>query len=253
MAELMAKTDLAICAGGASVWELFCMGVPSVCICTANNQKQQIFDLQHAGLVISAEEAQDVDGFIRHSLDKAHSDSDLLRVISEKIYEMVDGFGASKVCNLIVAPTIKMRLAEDSDSMRIFTWRNHPRVRSNSRSTDEVSWPDHERWFDQRSGKVNQPILIGEVKGEPIGVVRFDISDGVAEVSIYLVPDSGKSGLGRGLLSQAERWLRKHHPNLTAIRARVLSQNIPSRKLFQSLQYVPQNDTSQIEFVKIYE
>lgn len=250
MAELMAKSDLAICAGGASVWELFCMGIPSICISTARNQKQQIFDLQQAGLVISPLEAQDVDEFLIHSLDMVHSDPALLHRISEKIYEMVDGFGVSKVSNLLVSPKIKIRLAEESDSMRIFTWRNHPSIRYSSRSTDEIPWAEHERWFDQRFGKVNQPILIGEIKSEPVGVVRFDISGGAAEVSIYLVPDCGKSGLGRALLSQAECWLKKHHPNLLAIRATVLSKNIPSVKLFQSLQYVPQNDAAQIEFVK---
>lgn len=250
MAELMAKSDLAICAGGASVWELFSMGLPSICISTASNQRQQIFDLQRAGLVISPLEDQDVDEFLSHSLDMVQSDLALLRMISEKIYEMVDVFGASKVSNLIVSPNIKMRLAEESDSMRIFTWRNHPKIRNNSRSANEISWSEHEKWFDQRSGKINQPILIGEIKSEPVGVVRFDISDGIAEVSIYLVPDSGKSGLGRSLLSQAECWLKKHHPNLLAIRAKVLLQNIPSKKLFQSLQYVPENDAIQIEFIK---
>ena len=134
--------------------------------------------------------------------------------------------------------------------MNIFTWRNHPNIRHNSRSTDEISWAEHEKWFDHRSGKADQPILIGEINTEPVGVVRFDIDDDIAEVSIYLVPDSGKSGLGRILLSQAECWLKKHHPNLMAIRAKVLSQNIPSKKLFQSLQYVPKSDASQIEFVK---
>jgi UDP-2,4-diacetamido-2,4,6-trideoxy-beta-L-altropyranose hydrolase len=250
MAELMAKSDLAICAGGASVWELFSMGLPSICISTATNQSKQIIDLQRVGLVISPLPDQDMDEFFSHALGIVSSDQALLRRISSRIFEMVDGNGASKVGNLIVPPHIKMRLADQSDSLNIFTWRNHPTIRDNSISTKEISWAEHEKWYGQQSGKASRPIFIGEAKCKPVGVVRFDIADDMAEVSIYLVPNSDSSGLGRSLLSQAECWLKEHYPSLLFVRAKVLEKNIPSIKLFQSLQYVQQNDATQIEFLK---
>ncbi|MFY9178941.1 MAG: glycosyltransferase, partial [Venatoribacter sp.] len=42
MAELMANSDLAISAAGSTVWELCTLGVPSLLLCTADNQKEVI-------------------------------------------------------------------------------------------------------------------------------------------------------------------------------------------------------------------
>jgi UDP-2,4-diacetamido-2,4,6-trideoxy-beta-L-altropyranose hydrolase len=254
MAELMAKSDLALCAGGTSLWELFTMGVPSICISTASNQNKQIIDLQNSGLVISSHKNQEEVEFFRKALEIASSDKVMMKMISKKIYEMVDGNGASKVGNLIVQPDIKMRLANQSDCYNLFKWRNHSTIRDNSISANEISLPEHEKWFDQRSGKASQPILIGETKRKPVGVVRFDITDDIADVSIYLVPDSGSSGLGRSLLTQAESWLKEHHPKLSFLRAKVLAKNTPSKKLFLSLEYVQKNAATEIEFLKkLYE
>ena len=253
MAELMAHSDLAMCAGGTSVWEAFSMGLPLICFGTANNQRKQVFDLRAAGLLIASEADLEVADFFSDSLEIALKNSALLEMISEKIYRMVDGLGVRKVANLLTAPDIHIRLAHEADSLSIFTWRNHPVVRSNSLSNNEIAWADHVKWFSQRSENLSQPILIGEIEGQPVGVVRFDISDDTAEVSIYLVPNLAKNGLGRNLLSHAERWLKEHHPYLRSIRARVLDKNMSSKRLFQSLQYVLQDDSSPIEFLKKYD
>lgn len=58
MAELMANTDLAIGAAGSTSWERCCLGLPSLVLCLANNQKKVISMLEKAGvsLTLSLEE-----------------------------------------------------------------------------------------------------------------------------------------------------------------------------------------------------
>jgi L-amino acid N-acyltransferase YncA len=92
--------------------------------------------------------------------------------------------------------------------------------------------------------------LIGEVQQTPVGVVRFDIHDGTAEVSIYLVPEPSYRGLGRKLLSAAENWLVINRPKVSKLIAYVLQGNGASIRLFQSMGYVKKNDATQIEFEK---
>jgi UDP-2,4-diacetamido-2,4,6-trideoxy-beta-L-altropyranose hydrolase len=53
MPELMAWADIAICAGGSTNWELAFMGLPSIVITIADNQKEIAQNLAQMGLIIS--------------------------------------------------------------------------------------------------------------------------------------------------------------------------------------------------------
>lgn len=250
MASLMAKADLAIGAGGTAIWERCCMGLPSICISTANNQEQQVSDLMDKGLIIELQKNQDVSELFKHNLAMLKDDESRLRAMSKSVYDLVDGNGVGKVASFLLPKDIEIRLANTSDSKNIFSWRNHPTIRNNSRSSDEIEWSEHEKWFSNRCGKPNHPILIGHIQGQPIGVVRFDIQANFADVSIYRVPDSGHHGTGYKLLCEAEAWLKINHPQVVAVHALVLRENEPSKKLFEKSHYVNHADSAQIKFVK---
>jgi UDP-2,4-diacetamido-2,4,6-trideoxy-beta-L-altropyranose hydrolase len=51
LADLMAKADLAVGAGGATTWERHCMKLPSIVITIAENQEQSISALHEKGYV----------------------------------------------------------------------------------------------------------------------------------------------------------------------------------------------------------
>jgi len=51
LAPLMAKADLSIGAGGSTIWERFCLGLPSMVITLADNQVSVSHDLQQMGLI----------------------------------------------------------------------------------------------------------------------------------------------------------------------------------------------------------
>jgi RimJ/RimL family protein N-acetyltransferase len=250
MATLMAKADLAIGAGGTAVWERCCMGLPSICISTAENQAQQIEDLDRNGLIIALPKDKDFVAQMKLAFTRLKKDSRRLSAMSQNVYDLVDGNGSHQVAGLLFQQAIQMRLANANDSQDIFSWRNHPTIRHHSISEKEIDWADHEKWFANRCGHPNHPILIGEVKGQAVGVVRFDIRDCVAEVSIYRVPDSGHRGIGHPLLLEAETWLKRNHPEVVALHAQVLQENEPSKKLFEKLHYAKHIDAAHIEFVK---
>jgi RimJ/RimL family protein N-acetyltransferase len=247
---LMAQADLAIGAGGTSVWERFSLGLPSVCIATADNQTQQLNDLQLAGLVLGPTRQEGLCAFLTTFLQNLGAESKLLQTQSQRGMALVDGKGAVRVAIALHAQALRMRMAEAEDAHNVFNWRNHPLVRKNSVNAQEISWSEHSQWYEQQLKNSNRLILIGEIDTKPVGVVRFDISKNEAAVSIYLVPDSEFKGWGGCLLDQAEVWLRHHYPEVTTLHAQVLPNNEPSNKLFTKLNYTLLASQTQLEFVK---
>lgn len=56
MAELMVNHDLAIGAAGSTAWERCCLGLPTIMICMADNQKMIAKGLQDLGVTISLDQ-----------------------------------------------------------------------------------------------------------------------------------------------------------------------------------------------------
>jgi len=60
LAEIMAKANLAIGAGGITTWERCCLGLPSLVISIASNQEQSAHDLSSLGAIQYLGRAEDV-------------------------------------------------------------------------------------------------------------------------------------------------------------------------------------------------
>jgi UDP-2,4-diacetamido-2,4,6-trideoxy-beta-L-altropyranose hydrolase len=237
MAELTAAADLAIGAGGTAVWERCCLGLPALTFCVAENQKEQIAAAAEAGLVYAPEYLDAPAAFIqRHTL--ALMENRLLRrSISNACLLAVDGRGAARVADSIAGADIKIRAATADDARSLFAWRNDPGVREVSRSGGLIEWNAHQAWLAALLSNRDRHLLIGEHEGSPVGVVRFDVKDQVAEISIYLVPGTQPFGRGRSLLQCAERWLAANCPAVARIRAEVLAGNERSKGLFLGAGY----------------
>ncbi|MBT7953421.1 MAG: GNAT family N-acetyltransferase, partial [Gammaproteobacteria bacterium] len=164
--------------------------------------------------------------------------SALLKLISNNAMNAVDGNGVKRIVSVIGIQGIEIRQVNKSDTQHLFEWRNHPKIRSVSKNNTPITWEEHQRWFYEVAGNNDRELLIGTSADEPVGIVRFDKEDNVAEVSIYLVPDSGFSGQGRNLLFSAEQWLRANRPDIKDIRACVLGTNEVSKNLFLGSNYL---------------
>lgn len=133
---------------------------------------------------------------------------------------------------------IILRRAAASDERNIFVWRNAPETRCYAFNPDAMAWEDHVRWFRDSLARTDRHLLIGELDNQPIGVLRYDVVNEVAEVSIYLVPGCGGRGLGTALLKEGNAWMARHLPQVTTLSAKILPDNIASRKSFAKAGYV---------------
>lgn len=237
MAELMAAADLAIGAGGSSTWERCCLGLPALSICVANNQRKQIDDAAVEGLLYAPSGDGNLSSMLKIHTAALLESPPLLKLISNTAMKTVDGRGAIRVARVLGMSEIEIRRATDLDSQKLFEWRNHPAIRSVSRNSEPIKWEIHQSWFAAVLANKDRVLLIGYIKNQPVGVVRFDKEVDVAEVSIYLLPEGGFAGQGRGLLLSAERWLTLNHPEIKHIRAGVLCNNLPSQQLFLGANY----------------
>jgi len=98
MAELMMNADLAIGAGGSSLWERCCLGLPSIVVAIATNQIliarqaaecNAVYYIGEASMATSTELAQGVKLLM--------DNPELLRMISRNGKSLVDGNGLIKV------------------------------------------------------------------------------------------------------------------------------------------------------------
>ena len=232
MAELMATADLAIGAGGSATWERCCLGLPTLSICTAENQVRQIADAASEGLLYAPAIKDDLTGTIRRHLCALMENGYLRLSISRRAMQVVDGRGVLRVIGNLDCSDIKIRAAVREDLKQLFEWRNHPTVRVVSRNPGVISWEDHQKWFSSVIKDPERLVLIGQREGVPLGVVRFDIHGDEAEVSIYLVPGIQRAGEGSDLLRSAERWFAANRPDVRKLCAQVLGGNERSQRLF---------------------
>lgn len=244
MAILMASADLAIGGGGTTSWERCCLGLPTVIMVLADNQRLPSTRLQEAGAALLA---SDTSGHrISDIVGRLANDSQSLRRMAAAAALLVDGRGSERVClaisGLLVGPNesekrLNIRLATINDSRQIWTWRNDSESRAGSRSSDFISWTDHANWFRRRLADSRSFILIGVIRNEPIGVVRFDYSaDAEFEVSINLAPDKRSTGLGTRLLAAACAVFNDQRPSASLI-AYIKKENLRSRRLFETCQF----------------
>lgn len=92
MAELMTYADVAIGAAGSSSWERCCLGLPTIVIVLAENQKSIALNLSELGVAFLSEPGVD---YIEKYLSKLTVKE--LHNMSEKARSLVDGIGTQRV------------------------------------------------------------------------------------------------------------------------------------------------------------
>jgi UDP-2,4-diacetamido-2,4,6-trideoxy-beta-L-altropyranose hydrolase len=250
MAELMREHDLAIGAGGGMLWERFSQGLPSVVLGIADNQRPGIESLLSSGLVFGHPDIDDLsDDDLMSLIHAAVCSTDLRAAQSRRGIALVDGHGARRVAKRMMIPQLELREARFNDSDDLLTWRNDPRVREYSHDTSIIDPSLHETWLARTLADSNRYLLIGERrlsrgdKADPVGVVRFDVRDDTATISIYLVPQQMGEGFGAPLINQACRWLYERRPEIRLIRAEIQCRNIASKIIFSRAGFKPHSQT----------
>lgn len=103
MAELMSSADISIGASGTSTWERCCIGLPSMVMILADNQKEIAVELDKEGVVVNLGWHEDVTEMdIRDAVQSLLADSDKRRSMGVKGKMMVDGNGATRVVEKMI-------------------------------------------------------------------------------------------------------------------------------------------------------
>lgn len=102
--QYMKKADIAISAGGMTLYELCAIGTPAISFSFADNQLDNVRQFQEDGLIDYAGDARmdDIAETINQYLTRYRNDFELRKEKSEKMQKMVDGKGAERIARAIV-------------------------------------------------------------------------------------------------------------------------------------------------------
>jgi UDP-2,4-diacetamido-2,4,6-trideoxy-beta-L-altropyranose hydrolase len=240
LADLMAKADLAVGAGGATTWERFCMGLPSLVISIAENQVPTCMALESTGLIKYLGDAHDLKvSAVELALVNLLNETVLLRRLADSNKALVDGLGASRVAEVLM-PTqsedLTLRYAKETESLIFFDWVNDPVVRSSAYNSELIDLVTHIHWFNDRLNNKNCFLYILEANGLPIGQVRFDFNGEEATIDYSLDVLVRGRGWASKLLRLGIEAINKSRPTL--LNAFVKQDNIASLATFISLGFL---------------
>lgn len=104
MAELMKKCDLAISAGGTTLFELCAVGVPALSISVSENQLPCNRAFEHAGLISYEGEAwrEDLPGHLYAKVMEIGSNLSWRQAVSKRQRTAIDGKGADRIAEILL-------------------------------------------------------------------------------------------------------------------------------------------------------
>ena len=97
MAKLMAESDLAIGAAGATSWERCCLGLPTIMLVVADNQQKIAQSLEHANAVHVLHDSQEITKRLPYLLNKLAVSTSQRTSMSQAASQIVDGMGVTRV------------------------------------------------------------------------------------------------------------------------------------------------------------
>lgn len=235
MAELMSEADLSIGAGGGTTWERCCLGLPTITVSLAANQCSGSEALALKGAAIYLGRAAEIDApLIRSALETSFASRNLLLSCINAMDTLVDGKGAERIVDHFMAKSLDLRRAGPDDCEGIYRWRNAVETRRFSGDPEPITYETHVAWYRKMLSDQNHEILIGELDGIPVGVIRFDRENEHATVSVYLIPGNEGRGLGKRLIHQGTCWIAEHW-SIKVIVAEIHPENVASVAAFEAV------------------
>jgi len=238
MAELMLNADLAIGASGSTAWERCVLGLPTLAICLADNQKNILKTLQNAGAhLIIHNEGHDLSKLIVSQITEILKNPKILLKMSDSALKVCDGNGGHWV-KLKILPfiakdgnEINFRNVLMSDAKAIYDLRQLPETRKFSNNLQPFSLEDHHIWMKKKINDTLSFFWIITHSDEDSGTLRIDqISPGDGEgylISISLKPKKYSLGIASGALEICKMVFPK-----SKFYAKIIPENNASISLF---------------------
>jgi UDP-2,4-diacetamido-2,4,6-trideoxy-beta-L-altropyranose hydrolase len=213
LAPLMLQADLAIGAGGATSWERCCLGLPSLVITLAENQKAIAAELHQRGLVRWLGHYDTVTEEVLVEAIQAAIDNKELENWSRACMTITDGGGVDRVASVLMLNSkekITARFARLEDEALLLRWANDPLIRANAADPRVISAKKFRKWFysSLRDLKLINIYVIETAEEVPIGQVKFERVRGEWEIHYSLASFARGLGIERNLLRIAVKAFR---------------------------------------------
>ena len=234
MAEIMANSDIAIGAAGATTWERCCLGLPTVQIVTADNQMDIAKNLDSINVI----QLYDRKRRLSIDIDNISSFTSKMSLASASI---VDGRGAPRVERFITSKEscidlFFMRPVELEDVNFAYGLQTE-KIRKYFVNTDIPSMSHHIDWFKKTINSPIAQLFVLMLGAHKTGVLRVDnLKSSELEVSIIISP----SYSGQGLAKQALKEIESLIPS-KVLKAIIHKNNISSKGLFNRSGYILSN------------
>lgn len=253
MASMMQQHTLAIGAPGTTSWERACLGLPSIIVPLADNQKYISQALVEQGLSLLVE-LDDIPSKLGASLKTLIQAYPKMR---QSNLAACDGRGVYRVAYAInqlfqtEKSSLQLVKATKRDISLVYDWQCHPSTRQYALNSATPTWEEHKRWMTKKLASIEDYFYFIEecsspngVKGKKLGVIRLDRQQaGNYLVSIFIDPDC----YGQGIARKGLNMLDAIHPEYT-LHAQVLPQNTASHKLFQQANYEQRDPENYIRY-----
>lgn len=131
---------------------------------------------------------------------------------------------------------LALRPAQAADCEHVFEWANDPTTRAASFQSARIDHEEHVRWFAASLKNPRRHLLMAELGGELVGLVRFDaLDDATLEVGINLAPAARGRRLATPLLQAGAGFAAGLGAN--TIVAHIRPSNTASQRAFRRAGY----------------
>jgi spore coat polysaccharide biosynthesis predicted glycosyltransferase SpsG len=114
LADLMAQSDLSLGGGGTTTWERMCLGLPSLVITMAENQRQVADGLAARGLVrlVGRSDTVTIDRIRDILLEEIQRDRPFVAI--DEIMQLCDGLGTTRTVDAMLGPATFAAVGADT-------------------------------------------------------------------------------------------------------------------------------------------
>ena len=239
-AELMSNADLAIGAGGTTTWERCCLGLPTIQLVIAENQKILSESLSNINALLFLSSPSN----LKSALDKA---KDNLEVLALNSFNLVDGKGVLRVSNIILLAEffelglglIPYQSLSRNDALEILLMRNNIEIRKWMTNKKIITIKEHLNFISNLSKKKNCLFLVLKNNCKIIGTINFtsiNKVNGSAEFGIFANPFLFEKGRGERLMKAAMLY-SKNCLRLKRLNLQVFAENKAAINLYKKYNF----------------
>ena len=261
MSDYMKNCELAVSAGGTTLFELCACRIPTICFSFADNQMGFTKELGDRGVMLYAGDARkekSLVSVIARELCRLSKDSVLQKKLAVRMGALVDGKGTERIVHVIqnysnkgrrkfLGEGVYLREAKATDCRILFDWANDSEVRKNSFRSDAILYERHIEWFQEKLADAECEIFLCMADGKETGLVRVEYRGREGVISYSVAKEYRRLGYGQRMLLLVEEKAAKRADRLTG---HVKPENMASQCIFERLGYVKEWEGDHLVFRK---